>query len=113
MIMNIIENIKEIRIKKGLTQQSIADALNADFSAISKLESGKRELKFNELAVIASVFDMSVIDVISYPDVYVKKDENAKPEPIEAILQIKLQSDKKDQVLKLVFGENNLEILNK
>lgn len=34
-------------------------------------------------------------------------------EPLEAILQIKLKKDKKDQVLKLVFGDNNIEILNK
>ena len=34
-------------------------------------------------------------------------------EPVEAVLQIKLKKDKKDQVLKLVFGENNIEILNR
>jgi hypothetical protein len=42
----------------------------------------------------------------------VKKDD-VYQDSIEAILQIKLQADKKDQILKLVFGENNLEILNK
>ena len=40
-----------------------------------------------------------------------KKDP--EQEPVEAILQIKLKKDKKDQVLKLVFGENDIEILNK
>lgn len=34
-------------------------------------------------------------------------------EPMEAILQVRLRKDKKDQVLKLVFGENNIEILNR
>ena len=34
-------------------------------------------------------------------------------EPVEAVLQIRLSKDKKDQVMKLVFGENNIEILNK
>jgi Predicted transcriptional regulator with C-terminal CBS domains len=110
--MSIIENIKEIRLKKGLTQQALADALEADLSAISKLESGKRELKYNELAIIATELNMSVIDIITYPDVYVKKDDR-KSEPVEAILQIKLQSDKKEQILKLVFGDHDLEILNK
>ena len=32
---------------------------------------------------------------------------------VEAVLQIKLKKDKKDQVLRLVFGDNNIEILNK
>ncbi|MEA4918114.1 helix-turn-helix transcriptional regulator [Proteiniphilum sp.] len=107
------ENLKEIRLKKGLTQQFIADALNIDLSAVSKLENGIRQLKYNELEIIAHVFGMSVIDIIAYPDTYVKKDGKSDKEPVEAILQIKLQSDKKDQVLKLIFGEHNLEILNK
>ena len=55
---------------------------------------------------------MREIDIITYPDVYVKKD-NTDAEPVEVVLQIKLQKDKKDQVLKLAFGDNNLEILNK
>ena len=55
---------------------------------------------------------MSEIDLITYPDKYVKKSEQGG-EPVEAVLQIKLQKEKKEQVLKMIFGENNLEILNK
>ena len=50
--------------------------------------------------------------VITYPDRYVKV-QDSEAEPVEAVLQIKLKKDKKDQVLKLVFGDNNIEILNK
>ena len=55
---------------------------------------------------------MSVVDLFTYPDKYIKATQT-EGEQIEAILQIKLRKDKKDQVLKLVFGENNIEILNK
>ena len=55
---------------------------------------------------------MSVIDILTYPKIFVESTSNTL-EPVEAILQIRLQKDKKDQVLKLVFGENNLEILNR
>ena len=55
---------------------------------------------------------MSEIDLITYPEKYVKSDK-LTDEPVEAVLQIKLKKDKKDQVLKLVFGENNIEILNR
>ncbi len=54
---------------------------------------------------------MSVADVITYPDVHVKKEPTG--EPVEAILQIKLKKEKKDQLPKLVFGENNIEIFSK
>ncbi len=42
-----------------------------------------------------------------------KPGEAVKDGTIKAILQIELSQDKKDQVLKIVFGDNNLELLNK
>lgn len=110
--MNIIENIKEIRLKKSINQQVIADALNVDVAVISNIEKGKRELKVRELEIISKVLGMSVIDLIAYPKKYVEQ-TSIEDEPLEAILQIKLKKDKKEQVLKLVFGDNNIEILNK
>lgn len=110
--MNIKRNIKELRIQKSVNQQEIADALNVDVSVISNIENGKRELKVKELEVIANVLGVSVVDLITYPKKYVEKIAN-DDEPAEVVLQIKLKKDKKDQVLKLVFGENNIEILNK
>ncbi len=110
--MNIAKNISEIRKEKGFNQQVIADALDADVSVVSNIETGKRELKVSELEKIAKSLEVDTLFLMTYPDIYIKK-ERSEREPIEAILQIKLQSDKKEQVLKLVFGENNLEILNK
>ena len=55
---------------------------------------------------------MSEIDILTYPEKYVKV-QSAEAEPVEAVLQIKLKQDKKDQVLRLIFGDNNIEILNK
>ena len=60
---------------------------------------------------IAAGLSLREIDLITWPDVYVPQ-QSPEAEPLEATLQIKLKKDKKDQVLKLVFGENNLEILN-
>lgn len=82
-------------------------------SVVSNIENGKRELKVVELEIIANALKVDMLYLLTYPHVYVKKERTEHQEPIEAILQIKLQSDKKEQVLKLVFGENNLEILNK
>lgn len=110
--MNVIENIRKIRLNKGINQQVIADALNVDVAVISNIEKGKRELKVSELEIISNALEVSVLDLFTYPKKYVEA-EDSSSEPLEAILQIKLRKDKKDQVLKLVFGENNLEILNK
>ena len=110
--MNVVKNIREIRLQKSISQSAIADELGVDVAVISNIEKGKRELRVSELAKIAKVLRMSVIDILTYPKIFVESTSNTL-EPVEAILQIRLQKDKKDQVLKLVFGENNLEILNR
>lgn len=109
---DITKNIMQIRNSKGLTKRSMALEMNINEASYGRIEGGKIALSYSDLAKIASIFGMPIIDVITYPDVYVKKVAEGE-EPIEAILQIKLKKDKKDQVLKLVFGENNIEILNK
>lgn len=110
--MNVANNIKEIRLQKSINQQVIADALDVDVAVISNIENGKRDLKVKDLEKISNALGVSVIDLITYPKKFVEVVSN-EDEPVEAILQIKLKKDKKDQVLKLVFGENNIEILNK
>lgn len=98
---NVVRNIVKIRNLQGLSKRDVASKMGMNEASYGRIESGKIALSYNHLAQIASVFDMSVIDIITYPDRYYKKDE--KDEPIEAVLQIKLKKDKKDQVLKLVF----------
>lgn len=109
---DIIQNIKEIREQYKVSQQDIADFLNVDVSSVSNILSGKRELRYSEVEKIAKALKVDPLYLITYPDVYEKR-KTVGPDPVEAILQIRLQSDKKDQVLKLIFGENNIEILNK
>lgn len=104
--MNVVDNIIAIRKKRGVKQEQIAFALSVDTAVVSNIENGKRELKVNELEKIATVLGVDVIYLFTYPHVFVKKNEGTG-DPVEAVLQIKLQSDKKEQVLKLVFGEND------
>lgn len=108
----VITKIIQIRNSQGFTKRRVAELMGINEASYGRIESGKIALSYNDLAKIANIFNMSVIDVITYPDVYVKSDAS-KNEPVEAILQIRLKKDKRDQVLKLVFGENNIEILNK
>lgn len=113
--MNVAENIKKIRIQKGINQEVISEALGVNVSVISNIENGKRELKVKELEIIAKCLKEDVVYLLTFPERYIlANDVTLKEEdPLEAVLQIKLRKDKKEQVLKLVFGENNLEILNK
>lgn len=109
---DVLDNIVKILNSKNLPHAELAVPLDVAESNVSKLLNGKARLTYDALAKIANHLSMSVIDIITYPDKYVPS-ATPEAEPVEATLQIKLKKDKKDQVLKLVFGENNLEILNK
>jgi transcriptional regulator with XRE-family HTH domain len=66
----IIANIVQIRNLKRLSQSAIAQNLDVDVATISRIESGKIALSYKTLADIAKSLDMSVIDVITYPEVF-------------------------------------------
>lgn len=111
--MKVIESIREIREKKAITQQFIADALNVDKAVVSNIEKGKRDVRLGELEVISTCLGVSLVDLITYPEKYVKASNQKESEPVEAVIQIKLSGKKRDEVLKTVFGKKDIELLNK
>lgn len=110
--MDIIGNIKAIRLQKSIGQQVIADAMNCDVAVISNIENGKRELRVSELEIISRALGVSTIDLLTYPKRYVEVNSMDSYTP-EVTVQIKLKENTKLQVLNLLFGNNEIEILNK
>ena len=110
--MNVVENIINIRKEKGISQELIAFALHVDTAVVSNIERGKRELKVCELEIIAKALGVDVLYLLTYPHVYIKKEKDHS-EPVEAVLQLKLTGDKREKILKLIFGDNDLEFLGK
>lgn len=108
----ILENIRKLQRDRNLTQATMADAIDVTPSQMSKMLRGNVSFSIEHISKLAHSMSMSEIDLFTYPEKYVKLSPG-ESEPVEAILQIKLKKDKKDQVLKLVFGENDIEILNK
>lgn len=104
----VLDNVRKIMIDRNLTQRSIGEMMGAGESSLSRIFSGEAQLTLDHLANLARCLSISVIDILTYSD-----HKKTEQDPVEAVLQIKLKKDKKDQVLKLIFGENNIEILNK
>ena len=69
MADNILTNIIKIRNDKRFSQKNVADSIGISDATYSRIESGKIDLSYKQLTQIASFFEMSVIDVISYPDI--------------------------------------------
>lgn len=106
----VIDKIRKIISDRGLTQGAAAEYAGTSASQFSKILSGEVQLSLWQLSNFAKSLDMDIIDVFTYPQKYVLIGKEA--EDVEAVLQIKLKKDRKEQVLKLVFGDN-IEILNK
>ena len=70
----VIKNIIQIRNLQGITKRSMAEALDINEASYGRIESGKIALAYSMLAKIASVFNLSVVDVITYPDKFEKKE---------------------------------------
>ena len=57
--MNVGERIRELRIKKGLTQQELAKKAGCSQSALSKIESEGRSPRFEIAISIAGILGVS------------------------------------------------------
>ena len=113
---SILENIEEIRRKKGLKQAVVGKALGVSQSGYSNYITRNNDITYGKLSQIADVLGVSVIDIIAYPKTYIDSDvilDSAIGIEEKVVLQIELKKEKKEQVMKLVFGDHNLEILNK
>ncbi|MCL3852695.1 helix-turn-helix domain-containing protein [Parabacteroides sp. GYB001] len=106
---DILRNIDAIRRNKGYSQEYLASQIGIKQAGFSLIMSGERELKYNTLLQIANALQESVIDIIAYHEKYVlSRDNNISA---KTVLQIKLDNDKKEQVLKIVFGDQATELL--
>ena len=97
--MEIFKNIKFFREKKGYSQEVIANALSSDVSVISNIESGKRPVRFFELETIANCLEIEMIDLITYPEIYVKKANNLNllQSPVECY-----GKEEKDKIIQML-----------
>jgi len=111
---DILDNIRNLRTKQGLSQDWIGQKMGMTQNAYSLIEAGKRGLSYKVLNQIAIILSIDVISLITYPEKWAPVGLTQSEDAIaKVVLQIELKKERKDQVLKLVFGDNNIEILNK
>lgn len=111
---DILDNIRNLRTQRGYSQGWMGEKLGLTQTGYSLIEAGKRGLPYKQLYQIAMIFEMDVIDLITYPEKWGPVGlTQSEVDNTKVILQIEMKREKKDQVLKLAFGENILEILNK
>ena len=104
----ILENVRIIRESSNLSQELIAEKMNITQSKYARFERGNTKTDLDMLIDFCNVVGVSFNELIIYPE----KVMNSKAEEaIKAVLQIEIKHEKKEQILRLVFGDHNLEIL--
>ena len=110
------EIIKEKVSEKGLTSSAFAKLIGKQKQNMESTVYSKASIDTNLLITISEVLDFDFFQFYHPVGQKTERSNNiydADENELKATLTIELTKEKKDQVLKLVFGENNLEILNK
>ena len=68
-------SIEAIRKEKGINQEVLAERLGISQGTYSGYLTRNQDLKYKQILEIADKLDVPVIDIITYPDVYVKKED--------------------------------------
>jgi len=89
--------IKELRTKKGISQQRLAELLGVSRPAISQIENGERKVSADELDWLAKIFNISVNSLL-----------NKEKEP-EVILEEKTEEKKLQPSIRINVPQKNLE----
>ena len=71
----ILENVEKIRKDKGISQIELAERLGIQQPTYSHCINVTDDMKLSMLQRIADILEVSLVDIIIYPDKYEKKGE--------------------------------------
>jgi len=95
--MNIGSQIRQIRQKKGYSQENMADMLGLSTTAYGDIERGKTDLTLGRLQQIATALGMTAQDLLS-----AEEPQPLEAFPVEVIHQVEtLQLERDKQELEL------------
>lgn len=103
----VIANMVKIRNDKRLGQQAIAEKMGVSVATYSRYESKTISLSYEALASYAKAVDMRVIDVITYPDVYVSSKEVSST---KVLVELDVTPD---EFIQMGLKDKIIRVLNK
>ena len=106
------KSIQKLMNDKDIPSKQLAAIIDTDYSQVRRILKGDGNFTLQHVEFLSTHLGLRPIDIFTWPDIY-EKPGGPGDEPAEVLVQLRLTKEKKDQVLKLVFGENNIEILNR
>jgi transcriptional regulator with XRE-family HTH domain len=89
--MSLGDQIRKIRLKRGISQQFISDSIGVSQSKFNRIENGKSDILLNELMQICQILRINYIDLLqsTHSNQSVEKDEVEIPEIYKEIKSLK------------------------
>lgn len=89
------DKIKEIRKRKGLTQQQFAESLGYSHkSVINKIETGKKEMSYQKILLLIKEYALDASDFINIEDI----------DKIDSLINIDKENNKKERCIVYIHG---------
>jgi transcriptional regulator with XRE-family HTH domain len=104
---DILEKIIQIRLSKKFTQKHVAEILKISEATYNRIESGKIALSYFHLANIARAFNMTLIDVITWPETYVPR---IAPASTKVLVEFEVTND---EFIKMGLKDKIVQVLSK
>jgi transcriptional regulator with XRE-family HTH domain len=90
----VLKNIQILRKSKGYSQADMAKLIGTSQSAYARFELGVKKTDLEMIDLIAQVLEMSLIDVLTYPDKYVNIKNMPHKDPAhepDVVIQIEIK----------------------
>ena len=105
---NLSEKIRQIRLRKGLSQENMADMLGLSTTAYGDLERGRTELSFSRLENISKLLDIPLPELLGFESTTLSetewlRQENTRLMAVNSRLQNEVEQWKAK--FKLWFGD--------
>ena len=105
---NLGEIIRQIVTDKGLSDAAFAKLIGMQRQNVKRTVFEKRSLDTELLCTISEVLECNLFDYFKS-----NTDDDAKKTELRATLSIEMGQEKQDKTIRFVFGENDIEILNR
>ena len=106
-----VENLIKIMNCRKLSKTEFAELIGFKEPKWNKISNGNQSLNVYEISKIAEKLNLREIDIFTWPDKYY--DVEKKDADVKTQIVIELREELKDDVMQLVLGKANLQIINK
>jgi hypothetical protein len=94
-----VSNLNKIQEERKLTKVAFAKMIDIPEPKWNKISNGWQDLSLWDLSNIAEKLHMSIIDIITYPEKYVK-DSGKDEERVSVVFEV--SPDKRDMLLQMI-----------